>query len=239
MTVSSVNKLAIAFVALVGGIYYYINYIAYPTFHFHFKLTVEVQTPDGIKSGSVVNESVFEFQRFGREFGPSTSQGLTRGEALFIDLGKSKNIIVSIGLDEDRQYNSPPSFEMGVLALALSNPRLWDVKAKDFPERLTEAEKNGPFQFDVRQLPTLLTLTDPTDYKSMKKIADPSNLTSSLGAGFEIKKATVELTHDALSEKIESELPWLTAFIGKTTGFSGKEQNLESSRRWYKDFKKP
>jgi hypothetical protein len=65
--------------------------LKYPTYTHRYRLTVEVDTPDGVRSGS----SVIEVLRSDMGWFPF-SQGLydfrVHGEAAFVDLGANRNV---------------------------------------------------------------------------------------------------------------------------------------------------
>src|SRR5882672_287797 len=77
--------------AIVGAVAVWIA-LAYPTYTHHYRLTVEVDTPEGVRSGS----SVIEVARSDVSWFPlSQVQYATRlrGEAVFVDLGANRNVI--------------------------------------------------------------------------------------------------------------------------------------------------
>jgi hypothetical protein len=65
-----------------------------------FRLTIEVETPDGIKSGSSVLETMYFESGC---WGPVEACGVRRrakGEAIFVDLGGGRNLVGILGWGE-------------------------------------------------------------------------------------------------------------------------------------------
>ena len=65
-----------------------------PTYSFRYRLAVEVDTPEGVKSGSSVIEVTVRDDSV--IIAPVTAQKVhsrMKGEAVFIDLGQSKHVI--------------------------------------------------------------------------------------------------------------------------------------------------
>jgi hypothetical protein len=68
---------------------------------FRYRVTVEVDTPDGVKSGSSVVEALYFRQMiFQQLVGPRFPTNFT-GEATFVDLGGGRNVVLTVsGLPE-------------------------------------------------------------------------------------------------------------------------------------------
>jgi|SRR5665213_3355578 len=229
----------------VGACYLYFNYVAYPAIYFRYRLTVEVQTPDGIKAESVVNEDVFSFSWANTFFNSGIGAGQNRGEALYMDLGGGKNLVVTNYADDQRPATSvvindgsvrrietkdDDSKDSGVLGLYFcnlngrNNGGYYDCHKSGWNVRsaLADARKIGPFAVNIQHLPTLLTFADLADYKSMLRV-DPSHLDQVFGAGYAIKSVTVEIVDEPLTERIEGQLPWLGMFKNTGASFAGTQ----------------
>ena len=62
-----------------------------------FRIIIEVDTPDGIKSGSSVIETTY-FESGG--WGPVEARGVrsqAKGQAVFVDLGEGRNLVAILG----------------------------------------------------------------------------------------------------------------------------------------------
>src|ERR1700738_1353017 len=83
--------LAIIAAIILAPLCFYFGYkLLYPTYTYRYRLSVEVETPDGLGSGSSVMEVRVEMFRAikGRD-----RVSRVFGEAVFVDLGQSKNLI--------------------------------------------------------------------------------------------------------------------------------------------------
>ena len=76
----------------LGWGYFQINY---PTCTFRYKLTAEVMTPDGLKTGSSVLEVSYHT---GPHVLPDPNPRFDTllGEAVYVDLGQGKNLFVTL-----------------------------------------------------------------------------------------------------------------------------------------------
>jgi hypothetical protein len=81
--------LTVLFLCVVG--FKLVWALAYPTSHHRFRLTVNVETPTGLRSGSSVMETVVERQPgwFGLHSGGHLTIPSLVGEAVFVDLGST------------------------------------------------------------------------------------------------------------------------------------------------------
>jgi hypothetical protein len=211
---------AIGIPAILGAWFCYFYFVEYPTIYYRFKLTVEVQTPDGVKSGSVVNEEAYTFSYIGKEFMPSQGGGVTRAEALFVDLGAGKNLIVTLDVDPNRQYDTPHSLDMAAIGQGFCYDCLGDAAL--FRRDLFTAPKKGPFMVDIRKLPNLVTLVDVNNYKTMQHVA-PAEVDAVLGSGYAIKSARFEIVDEPLTERIEQQLRWLADHAKDRGAFDGSQ----------------
>jgi hypothetical protein len=84
-------------VALLAGLAFVLYLCTQPAYTHRFRLTIEVETPDGIKTGSsVIETSAWE----SGNWGPVEARGIRsdfRGRAVFVDLGHDRNLIALLG----------------------------------------------------------------------------------------------------------------------------------------------
>lgn len=66
----------------------------YPAYTLRYRLTAEVETPDGVKSGSSVIEVTYSWP--GRLLDPDSVQWRITGEGVLVDLGDGRNLIVTL-----------------------------------------------------------------------------------------------------------------------------------------------
>jgi hypothetical protein len=142
-----------------------------------YRLTVEVETPAGLKSASGV-------------FAVTPDRGynnrvrtLTSGDAVFVDLGGGKNLVAllahldkSIDLDAINYVALRAYGEAGGQRVSFSQM-----------SRMT-----GVVPVKGALIPLLATFADPADPASMRTVA-PDNVEASLGPGFRLHRITAEV----------------------------------------------
>jgi hypothetical protein len=172
-------------------------YEAWNTYTHRFRLTLEVDTPEGVKSGSsVIEVAVWQKADWFPQTGGFGSR--VRGEAVFVDLGNSRNVIAVLGLGPtaskvDLHYLAGEAFSR-------SFPR-WYFEA---PNWVGRAELRGEL------IPTLITFSDLNNPKTAR-VVRPQELPQVFGNGFKLRSAFVEMTSDPVTHKIEEQLPWWSA----------------------------
>lgn len=189
-----------------------------------YKMTVTVETPEGIRSGSAVREVSNAISNPGLDCPECGNAPSIEGEAVVVDLG-----------------------QRGVLfALLRGNPWLGEDYAKGvvfhiFPYsggystvegiRHYSTLKEGKATLKPYQYPMLVTFTDRDDPKSVKAVLDMAYRENSkrmpediilkqdhfeelFGPGVKLKEITIEMTDDPVTLSIEKFLPWLRALDG-------------------------
>ena len=171
-----------------------------------YRLTVEVETPDGVKSASSVL-AVFPDRGYSR--GGRTRIG---GDAVFVDLGSGKNLVALLAhLDKSLDLDG-----MNYLALRAYGP------ARGARVSFNEMSKmTGSVPVTGALIPVLLTFGDPKDPDSARLVA-PDDPEAVLGKGFRLHELTVEVVPNGwwpidfggplgqpVTRGIEANLPWL------------------------------
>src|SRR5712692_5570237 len=133
-----------------------------------YRLTVEVQTPEGVKSSSGVM-AVHPDRSYSR--GGHT---LTRGDAVFVDLGGGKNLVALLAHIDDKSVDLD-----GVNYVAL---RAYNAAGR----KVSFNEMNratGAVPVKGALIPILVTFTDPGDPGTARTVP-PDELEARLGKGF-------------------------------------------------------
>jgi hypothetical protein len=192
-----------------------------------YRLTVEVTTPDGIKTGSGILAVVPDrnYNRSGRT--------TMRGEAVLVDLGqdrdKGKNLLALLA---HRQGAKLDLDDINYVALraygAASGSR---VSFKDM------SRQNGIVPVQGELIPVLVSFADLKDPNSARLVA-ADQAEAILGDGYAIRGLTAEVVPNgfwpidfggALGEPvtrgIEAKLPWLTG-PGETAAIALKAAGL-------------
>ncbi len=176
---------------------------------YRYRLTVEVETPEGLKTGSSVIEVE---QSMGRSAGTGFGKRINRrarGEAVAVDLPGGRTLFALLRSDSDVDWASSvmqsaaPKIEgepweerfdnMLLLEGEVELPRYWPRIAR------------RDLEFAYPMLVTFGDLDDPT---SVARV-DPDDLAASFGEGVTLRRITVQLTDDPVTSGIEERLGWL------------------------------
>jgi hypothetical protein len=169
-----------------------------------YRLTVEVETPDGVKSASGVM-AVHPDRSYSRG-----GQTRTRGDAVWVDLGGGKNLLALLAhIDKSIDLDG-----MNYVALRAYNAT---GRKASFNEM---SRMTGAVPVTGALIPVLVTFTDPDDPATARAVP-PDDLVAVLGNGFRLHGISAEVVPNgfwpldfggALGEPvtrgIEARLPW-------------------------------
>jgi hypothetical protein len=169
-----------------------------------YRLTVEVETPEGTKSASGVM-SVHPDRSYSR--GGHTR---TKGDAVWVDLGGSKNLVALLAhIDKTLDLDA-----MNYVALRAYKAAGRNVSFNEM-SRLT-----GTVPVTGALIPVLVTFIDPKDPATARSVL-PDDVGASLGNGFRLQGVSVEVVPngawpldfggplgDPVTRGIEAKLPW-------------------------------
>ena len=176
-----------------------------------YRMTVVVETPEGIKTGSAVREVT---RQKGIHLTPEMMPHVeVKGEAVVIDLGKH-----------------------GVLFMLIDGDYGADILFKMFPGK----DKKGQITLTQEEYPNFVRFRDLSDPKTVENVrrteeqdkfknSDPRrpviDFQNAFGSGVSIKEVTIEITSDSVTWRIENYLPWLKNIYGYLSGkhISGPE----------------
>ncbi len=178
---------------------------------YRYRLTVEVDTPKGLRTGSSVIEVE---QSLG---GAGTAGGLagkqiyfrTRGEAVAVDLPDGKVLFALLRSENDIDWANRV---MLLISSGGNNApfdqafkRIVKLKGEKVVPRMWRAVGHLPRRSAYPMLVTFGDLSDPTSVA----LVEPDNLSASFGEGVSLKRITVQLTDDPVTTGIEQRLGWL------------------------------
>ena len=170
-----------------------------------YRLTVEVETPEGIKSASGVM-AVHPDRSYSR--GGKTT---TRGDAVFVDLGGGKNLVVLLAhLDKSLETD-----EVSYVAL-----RAYKAAGQNVTfNQMSRATGTVPVKGEV--IPVLVSFADPAD-PATARVVPSDGSEAVLGKGIRLRGITAEVVPngvwpldfggplgDPVTRGIETKLPWL------------------------------
>ncbi len=176
---------------------------AFPAQSLRYRLTVEVETPEGIKAGSSVIEVRYSQ---GMALGDvSGFQSRIWGEAVYVDLGQRGNLVVTLtGSNGGRRTARSPT-ELPLILFELDTNRMnsWGTPPAQ-----------GTRDVPPEMLPTLVTVRDPADPMSVELVR-PDQFEAAYGPGVRVAKATIVITDEEITDTIDRRLSWLAGIDGK------------------------
>jgi hypothetical protein len=192
------KAILIVVLVLVGVSVAYCQHFWFP-YTWHQKMTVEVEANGQLYSGaSVVKVSVRESDPVTKGLGFSLQFG-AKGEAAFVELPGSRYLFALLD-------GGPPDSGPQTNAVNIFKDRLPQSGEERF-----EILSKSRFKTDIPRshYPLLVTFTDIHDPKTVQKV-DPDNLGATFGPGVSLKRITLEITDEPVTEgKIEQVLGWL------------------------------
>ncbi|WP_291868266.1 hypothetical protein [Bradyrhizobium sp.] len=189
-----------------------------------YRLTVEVETPEGVKSASGVM-AVHPDRSYSR--GGKTS---TKGDAVFVDLGGGKNLVALLA----HTGKSLELDEINYVAL-----RAYKAAGQNVTfNQMSRATGTVPVTGEV--IPVLVSFADPAD-PATARVVSPDNIEGVLGKGIRLRGVSAEVVPngvwpldfggalgDPVSRGIEAKLPWLNG-AGDAAGRALQAAGLPSA----------
>lgn len=203
------KRLMIA-LAIGAGLWLIWTQLLYPTYAVRYRLSVDVQTPQGSKTGSSIVEARFGFEPtlFGLIAGTKSS---LVGEALFVDLDNGRNIVVTLtnrGSGRDGSKVPREKQALNGLTIPLAIFGIPSHDRQKTPKSILGAKSTGPKNIPVQRLPLIVTFTDLADPGSVVRI-DPTNIGAFFGPGYSLAGAKIEIVDEPFLWSIERYLTWL------------------------------
>lgn len=190
-----------------------------------FRIGVEVDTPNGLKTGSSVIEVRTE-----RDSGflvPYEARGARsriRGEAVFVDLGpgkdgKPQNLITLLAFGKNDEN---PNFAFLIARAFFNvNPHQGTMGFGGYAARLEDLPVGTRAVLKPSNMPTLVSFADLSDPKSARVLpGDPrqvseTDFASVFREGYQLKRIWIERTDAAPSYKIQERLSEILRQISK------------------------
>lgn len=221
------KTLGILLALIVVGIVAY--KVAYPTTVYRLRITVNVDTPRGLKTGSSVVEVWHRSYPAWTTLGNNTGESRLTGEAVFVDLGSNRdgrpsNVVALLARGqraEDVDFYLVPG-----VALAPHWKHFRTVREVSELPVGTRAELQGNL------IPTLVSFSNPSD-SNTARVVSPSDFESVFGSGTRLRNLEIEIVSpgiwpltligfsgEPVTQKIEAKLPWITQM--KSGGFGDR-----------------
>jgi hypothetical protein len=203
---------------------------------YRYKMTVEVETPQGPRTGSSVRELIYHANEGGWfPLGESCASMTMQGEAVVVDIAPGQALFALLtGASGESDYASR------IADRAIVDPKTgtgWDRTPRRV--ELWPAAPKTPKLVNTDPRPQLVHFRDSRDPKSVAAV-DPAHLDAAFGPGVRLKRITVQVTNEPVTRGIEGRLANM-----KITPERSLDENFKSTttptlaqRLGYSDFYK-
>jgi hypothetical protein len=188
--------------------------IKYPSYTYRYKMTVEVETPQGIKSGSsVVEVHTYQIpQSWAGIFGGHHSWMKIKGEGVFVEIEEGKTLFVLLGGDVN--HVSAHRF-MSIIFPVPSNPfrkdsdahASYNVSSRE-GMRYYGTLKNVKSTLPKDKHLAMISAIKSNDGHREFKVIEPEQLKEIFRKDIKIKQIIIETTNDPLEWKIRKLPMW-------------------------------
>ena len=210
---------------LMSGVAYAVSEAVNPepvTYSWRYKMTVEIDTPEGLKSGSAVREVTMIINPPEFDAKSPRIETKVRGEAVVVDLGERG---VVFALLKGGPVASPDHAKQ-ISQKLFPNPR--NVDLVDYYKENFDQLKGKPKTLADEQHPLMVTFKDVNDPKSITLVrsvkstqestfVNPEYVTKDhfeefFGKGVQLRKVNIELTDEEVTKGISKKLIWFNDF---------------------------
>lgn len=199
-------------------------------------MTVTVETPEGLKTGSAGREVIRHGGLYLPDSGPHYE---LKGEAVVVDLGKRGKLFatlqgIRLGIDPD--YGRSVIFTL-------------------FPGKGGPPKKTEKITLQLSQYPMFVAFKDIKDPLTVQQVLEVTqkgrnqyavaadHAEEIFGVGVKIKGVTIEMTDTPVTQQIGALLPWLHDYYNKTLdgqiGFTAGAKNPVANSLMSFAFKRP
>jgi hypothetical protein len=182
------------------------------------KVTVEVMTPQGVKSGSSVQYVTWTAggePKFAQSGAPSSAKMV--GEAPVVNLGDGKYLFALLRGDGKSFMGNAPDLAQ----FAFCSQQEMAPGAACFT-RLRDMAAGTSAVLAPENMPMLVTFTDVNNPKTVK-LVDPAKFAAAFGEGYTLKSISVEITDEKVTEgPVEHVLGWFKNYSDESLRLNGK-----------------
>ena len=173
------------------------------------KITIEVETPNGLVSGSSVTRETASFTTGALVPGEARGGGVSReGEAVVVDLGEGKYLFAALPNPDSTQIFFPGQGPEDAA------PKMAGLTGK--------SRQLNPKSYPKSSFPMLFTFSDIKNPKTAKEVP-PTDLSAVFGPGYLLKAVTLEVTDEPVTK---GELERIADWIPNLVGSIGKDMDL-------------
>lgn len=194
--------------AFVGGVTILLLACSPREQRFRYKMTVEVETPEGLKSGSAVHEIRASVKKHLGLIPPSRDMH-TIGEAVAVDLPNQQTLFMLIPSPDrvaqclDPQWRN--DWVESTKRIASGEPPTSPVV---YPVGTIE---RGPTGLPRQVGGLFVRFRDANDPSSVEEV-NPADLGGAFGAGYALRRITVQKVDEPVTSGLEQRLPWLPKY---------------------------
>ena len=176
---------------------------------FRYRMTVEVETPEGLRSGSAVRE--VDMTDTSNDAGFADIKFKVRGEAIAVELPGGKTLYALLTSDTmEYDYAALIAGRATRRPTVINSPEfkaefakmLADRREHVLPRFFPEARPG----YRPPGWPLLVTFRDPTEPATIERV-DPDDPSPQLGEGVVIRRVKLQITDDTVTKEIEKTLP--------------------------------
>lgn len=208
-------RIVLALCAVLAG--FFLTACTDDTPDYRYRLTVEVATPQGVRTGSSVIEVETSVASATTIPSPGAVSHRVRGQAVAVDLPGGRTLFALLRSEDDSDWASRVMFLLAPEGRNRDGDLFLGTYANmlklEGPITLPRTWKPSPADEERSHYPMLVTFGDPGDPTSVQ-LVDPVDLAKTFGPGTALRRITVEMTDDAVTEGIEGRLGWLRTARG-------------------------
>jgi hypothetical protein len=188
-------------------------HVAYPSGSWNYRMTVAIETPEGMKTGSAVRKISFSSEPSIFPGQGGTYYNVTEGEAVIVDLSK-RGVVFAI-MDGDYAHRV---VLRGFPLKEKTNPGAEiTLNSNQYPRIVQFRNLNNPKSVEL--------IYGAKSYDEQGKFIGDQHLRIDrfgelFGIGVTLSSITIEITNAQVSHGIEQWLPWLSTMHGYLSGMS-------------------
>lgn len=210
---------------------------------YRYRLTVEVDTPEGLRTGSSVIEVEAGKGRSAMAPAGSVIMYNLRGEAATVDLGEGRYLFALLRSKSEVDWAKQVMFLL-TPSVRSNDGKDYEATFQEMLKRTGEIELPGYFRNSGHiknrpARPMLVTFGNIDDPTSVEEV-DPDDLAATFGDGVSLKRITVQMTDDPVTTGIEKRLEWLSEYPEPRLDpeYRGSTNPNLSQSLWHGDFRK-
>lgn len=178
---------------------------------YRYKLTLAINTPNGVKRGSSVIQVTF----WDVSFPARGTMHRLDGQALYLDLGPGTRPLIALLTSRlHRKYDDEIRWtEEAGPGTPLILRAYGEARSREFMDDVPRvARLRGPRKISPNDLPDLVTFADMRDPSSVIEV-DRNDLQGSLGPNITWNEVAIENTDEPITRGIERDLPWIPTYF--------------------------